>query len=87
MIAAAIYSLCAVLALVCAWLLFAAYGRSGYRLLFWSSLFFALATLNNILLVVDKLIFPTEIDLSLLRYGLALVTIAVLLYGLVWTSE
>jgi hypothetical protein len=46
-----------------------------------------LTTVNNIFLVVDKLIFPTEIDLSLLRYGLALITIAVLLYGLVWTSD
>ena len=87
MIAAGIYGLCAVSALVCAWLLFSAYRRSGYRLLFWSSLFFILTTVNNVLLVFDKLIFPTEIDLSLLRYGLALVTIAVLLYGLVWSNE
>ncbi|HET6675762.1 MAG TPA: DUF5985 family protein [Nitrospiraceae bacterium] len=87
MIAAVIYGLCAVLALVCAWLLFTAYRRSRYRLLLWSSLFFMLTTVNNIFLVVDKLIFPTEIDLSLLRYGLALITIAVLLYGLVWNSE
>ncbi len=87
MIAAVIYGLCAVLALVCAWLLFAAYRRSRYQLLLWSSLFFTLTTVNNVFLVVDKLIFPTEIDLSLLRYGLALITIAVLLYGLVWNSE
>ncbi|MGD9729021.1 MAG: DUF5985 family protein [Nitrospiraceae bacterium] len=87
MTAAVIYGLCALSAFMCAWLLFAAYRRSRYRLLFWSSLFFMLTTVNNILLVVDKLIFPTEIDLSLLRYGLALITIAVLLYGLVWNSD
>jgi hypothetical protein len=87
MIAAGIYGLCALSALVCAWLLFAAYRRSRYPLLFWSSLFFMLTAANNVLLVVDKLIFPTEIDLSLLRYGLALVTIGVLLYGLVWNNE
>lgn len=87
MIAAGIYGLCALSALLCAWLLFAAYRRSRYRLLFWSSLFFVLTTWNNVLLVVDKLVFPTEIDLSLLRYGSALVAIGVLLYGLVWNSE
>jgi hypothetical protein len=87
MIAAGIYGLCALSAVACAWLLFAAYGRSRYRLLFWSSLFFILTTVNNVLLVVDKLVFPTEIDLSLGRYALALVTIGVLLYGLVWNSE
>ena len=87
MTAAVIYGLCALSAFTCAWLLFAAYRRSRYRLLLWSSLFFMLTTVNNILLVVDKLIFPTESDLSLLRYGLALITIAVLLYGLVWNSD
>ena len=87
MTAAVIYALCSLSAFACAWLLFAAYRRGRYHLLFWSSLFFMLTTVNNILLVVDKLIFPTEIDLSLLRYGLALITIAVLLYGLVWNSE
>lgn len=87
MIPAVIYGLCAVLSLVCACLLFAAYRRSRYQLLLWSSLFFMLTTVNNIFLVVDKLVFPTEIDLSLFRYGLALITIAVLLYGLVWNSD
>lgn len=87
MIVAVIYGLCALAALACAWLLFAAYRRSRYRLLFWSGLFFVLTTVNNVLLVVDKLVFPTEIDLALWRYGLALVTIAVLLYGLIWNSE
>jgi hypothetical protein len=87
MIAAAIYSLCTLLACACAWLLFGAYRRSGYRLLFWSSLFFALVAANNVLLVIDKLVFPTEIDLSLFRYVVALGATGVLLHGLVWNSE
>ncbi|HJR76376.1 MAG TPA: DUF5985 family protein [Nitrospiraceae bacterium] len=86
MIAAAIYGLCALSALGCAWLLFAAYRRSRYALLFWSSLFFVLTTVSNIFLVLDKLVFP-DIDLSLWRYGLALLAVGVLLYGLVWNSE
>lgn len=86
MIAAGIYSLCAVLALACAWLLFTAYRRSRYPLLFWSSLFFILTTATNVFLVADKLVFP-EIDLSLWRYAIGLLAVAMLLYGLVWDSE
>ena len=86
MIAAVIYGLCAVLALVCAWLLFTAYRRSRYRLLLWSSLFFMLTTVNNIFLVVDKLLLP-EGDLSLWRTATALVAMTVLIIGLVLESE
>jgi hypothetical protein len=86
MIAAAIYALCALSALLCAWMLFAAYRRSGYPLLFWSSVFFALTTATNTFLVLDKLVFP-DIDLSLWRHGVALLAIGILLYGLVWSSE
>ena len=39
--AALIYALCAVVALLCAWLLLAAYRRQNYRLLLWSGLCFA----------------------------------------------
>lgn len=84
--AAIIYSLCAVTALVCTVLLLQAYRRGGYRLLLWSGLCFAGLTLNNLLLVADKLVFPA-IDLSVLRTSVALAAMAVLLYGLIWDSE
>jgi hypothetical protein len=73
-------------ALLCAFLLFRAYGRSRTRLLMWSGLCFAGLTLNNLLLVLDKLVFP-DIDLALARSATALFAMAVLLWGLIWDSE
>ena len=84
--AALVYSLCALTALLCAYLLLQAYRRSGYRLLLWSGLCFIGLTLNNLLLVLDKLIFP-EADLSIWRTSVALAAMTVLLYGLIWDSE
>jgi hypothetical protein len=81
-----IYSLCAVTALLCAWLLLHAYGRSQYRLLLWSGLYFAGLTANNLLLILDKVVFP-EVELVLWRHGVALLAMLVLLYGLIWNAE
>ena len=81
-----IYSLCAVTSAVCTYLLSIAYLRSRYRLLLWSAICFAGLTLNNLTLWVDKLVVP-EIDLSLLRVSMALLAMAVLLYGLIWDTE
>jgi hypothetical protein len=85
--AAAIYSLCAITAGVCAYLLLLAYRRGRYRLLLWSGLCFTILTVNYILLVVDKIILPAEIDLSLVRVLSALAAMTVLLYGLIWDAE
>jgi hypothetical protein len=85
-IAAIIYSLCSLTALACAYLLLQAYRRGGYRLLLWSGLCFAGLTINNLLLVVDKLILP-DVDLSLWRNATVLLSMVVLLYGLIWDTE
>ena len=82
-----LYALCTITALICAWLLLSAYRRSGYRLLFWGGLCFVGLTLNNALLVVDKLIFPTAINLFVLRLIVALAAMVVLLYGIIWDRE
>jgi len=84
--AAAIYTLCALTALVCTVMLLLAYNRSGYRLLLWSGLCFAGLTLNNLFLVLDKVVFP-NIDFSLWRTSTAVAAMAILLYGLIWDSE
>ena len=84
--AAGIYTLCALTALLCAVLLFQAYRRSGYRLLFWSGLCFAGLALNNTVLVIDKVLLP-DIDLTTVRLLIGLVAILVLLYGLIWHAE
>jgi len=81
-----VYSLCAITALVCSYLLLQAYRRSGYRLLLWSGICFAGLTVNNLFLVFDKLVVP-DIDLSLARTSVALVSMAILLYGLIWDTQ
>ena len=81
-----IYMLCALTALLCTWLLLKAYRNSGYKLLLWGGLCFAGLTLNNILLIVDKFL-VLFIDLSSWRLLLALVSVMVFLYGLIWESE
>lgn len=85
--AAAIYSLCAAVALLCAALLLRAYLRNRYRLLLWSGLCFAGLTLNNALLIVDKIFLPVQVDLSALRLAVSLVAVSVLLYGIIWEAE
>jgi Family of unknown function (DUF5985) len=86
MVPTLIYGLCMVTALMCAWLLLQAYQKTRYRLLFWCSVFFSIAALNNVFLVVDKLMFP-EIDLSPYRYGVALIGLFILLPGLILERE
>ncbi len=80
------YGLCAFVASLCAWLLLTAYFRSRYRLLLWSGLCFAGFTINNILLVLDKLIYA-DVDMAIYRAGVALASIMALLYGLIWDAE
>lgn len=86
MMAAIIYTLCSLTALACAYLLLQGYRRGGYRLLLWSGLCFAGLTINNFLLVVDKLVLP-DVDLSLWRNATVLLSMVVLLYGLIWDTE
>lgn len=82
-----IYSLCTLTSLACAWLLLGSYRRTGHRLLFWSGLCFVGMTVNNTLLMVDKLVFPTSVDLLPWRLVAAFVSVALLLFGLIYEKE
>jgi hypothetical protein len=84
--AVAIYTLCALTAFLCAYLLLRGYWRGRSRLLLWSGLCFAGLTANNIVLVLDKVVF-VDVDLSIWRTLLALASMVILLYGLIWDSE
>lgn len=81
--AALIYMLCAATSLLCAVLLLRSYFRSRYRLLFWAGICFVGVTLNNILVVFDKLVF-LNIDLLTLRLAVGLIALFFLLYGLIF---
>jgi hypothetical protein len=54
--------------------------------LLWSGLCFCGLTMNNVLLVLDKVAFP-DINFSPWRAVSAAVAMAVLLYGLIWDAE
>jgi hypothetical protein len=84
--ASVVYALCALTSGLCTFLLLRAYLASRARLLLWSSLAFIGLTLNNLLLFLDLIIFPT-VDLSLYRSLLAAVSVMVLLLGLIWDSK
>ena len=84
--AGAIYLLCALTALLCAWLLLKAYCRSRYKLLLWGGLCFIGLTLNNALVFADKLLVP-HFDLLMVRLLVAFASVLVFLYGLIWDSE
>lgn len=86
MIAAVIYTLCAVTSGACAVLLLRSYARSRLRLLLWSGLCFAGLTLNNAMLVVDRIVLPL-VDLSTVRLSVAFVALLLLLFGLIWEND
>ena len=84
--AALIYTLCALTSLACSVLLWRAWRNAGHSLLFWSALCFAGLTLNNTLLVLDKVVL-VEADLLTWRLCAALIAVMLLLYGLIWEEE
>lgn len=81
-----IYLLCAATALACAWLLLRSYLVSRFRLLLWSGLCFVGLSVNNVLLVMDRIVLP-HVDLATWRLVSALMALLPLLYGLVWEEE
>ena len=84
--AEAVYILCAATCVACAVLLFRGYARSRARFLLWSSLCFAALAANNVLLYVDKVLFPTR-DFQVWRTATALLGLLLLLFGLIWDAE
>ncbi len=80
------YLLCALTATICARLLFSAWRTSRSRILLWSTLCFAGLAADNLLLVLDKLVF-TQIDLSPYRGLLAAISLSILVFGLIWDAD
>jgi hypothetical protein len=85
--AEAIYLLCALASIVCAFMLARAYTRTRMRLLLWSAACFAGLCLNNMLMFIDLVIIP-EVDAGLvpIRLGVSLIGMAVMVYGLIWDA-
>jgi hypothetical protein len=81
-----VYILCTLTSAICATLLFRAYRANKTALLFWSSICFIGLAVNNALLIVDLYVVP-DVDLFLLRAGVALAGIVALLYGLIFENQ
>lgn len=86
MISILAYSMCAGAALLCMFLLWRAYRRTGTRLLLWSTICFGCLTLSNLLVILDLVVLPA-VDLFLLRSLAALMGIGALLFGLLWEDR
>ena len=82
-----IYFLCLLASAVCAALLVRGYRRSRTKLLLYSALCFVFLALNNLLLAIDLLVFPTSIDLTAMRLVAALAGLLTLLYGFIWEVD
>jgi len=82
-----LFSLAALTSIGCTWLLFRGYLRSSVRLLLWTALCFVFLSINNVVLFIDTIILPTQVDLRVLRLAAALAGIACLLYAFIWESE
>jgi hypothetical protein len=82
-----LYLLAALSSGACMVLLFRGYARGGQRLLFWSALCFVGLSINNLLLFVDFVVFPTQVDLRPWRLLAALAGVLFLLYAFIWEAE
>jgi len=82
-----VYLLCFVTSSACAYLLGRSYSKTGARLLLWSALCFLFLAINNLLLVVDLVFLPSDVDLRFARLITALIATCVLLFGFVWDLE
>jgi len=83
---ASVYVLCFLTSAACAWLLGRSYARSGTPLLLWSGICFAFLAANNLVLVLDLVVWP-NLDLRLERLLLALAAVSSLIWGFVCQVE
>ncbi|AWK90143.1 hypothetical protein DEW08_28630 (plasmid) [Azospirillum thermophilum] len=83
----AVYLLCFASSMLCMALLARSYRRSHSRLLLWSTLCFVGLAMNNLLLFIDVVLLPTEVDLLPLRHASALAGVGLLLFGFIWDAE
>lgn len=87
MTASIVYTLCAVTCVICAALLARGYLKSRARLLLWSMMCFIALTVNNLLLVIDRVFLLEEIDLYQMRLVVTVVGMGILVYGLIWDVD
>ena len=78
-----VYTLCFLTSSACAYLLARNYARTGARMLLWSALCFLLLAGNNLVVILDLLVFPA-VNFGQWRLILSLSASSVLLFGFIW---
>jgi hypothetical protein len=81
-----VFFLCIVTSVICTWLLFRGWRRTGTRLLMWSALCFLGLAANNIIVFIDIVVLP-DIDLRPLRLATSLIAVSVMLWALIWETD
>ncbi len=81
-----LYVLAILTSFACTLCLFRAYLHTRLRLLLWSGFCFVGLTVNNVVLFLDMVVYPT-IDFRPARLIAALVGMVFLLYGFIFESE
>ncbi len=84
--ATAVFVLGALASTTCAGLLLRGYRQTRVRLVGWSALFFVGLMLNNLLLVIDKVLVPHD-DLATARAAVVAAGAAALVWGLIWDDR
>jgi hypothetical protein len=84
--AEAVYVLCFLTSAAVAALLLRAWRRTRHRVLLWTGVGFLFLAADNLLLVLDYIVFP-DTDLSDWRKLPALVGAALIVVGLIWDAE
>lgn len=78
-----LYLLCLLTSLSCCLLLIRSYRRNRSKVLLWTAVCFVLLAVDNLLVVLDLIVFPS-IDLSPLQLIATLLAVSSLLIGFVW---
>jgi len=82
----AVYILGTLTTLICGILLMRGYLRAWMRLLLWSAICFFGLAISNFLTFLDLVVFP-DVDLYLWRLLTGVISMAILLFGLIWEGE
>lgn len=82
----AVYLLCFLASSACAILLGRTFARRRAPILLWSAICFTLLAVNNLLLMLDLVVFVNR-DLRLGRSLVALAAIGALIFGFIWSAE
>ncbi|MBC2665734.1 hypothetical protein H7F51_09375 [Novosphingobium flavum] len=82
-----VYLLCFITSAICAGLLGRAFRRTTARVLLWSAICFAFLALNNLVVVIDLVLLPDAVTLTLPRHLLSIAAVSTLIFGFIWDLE